>query len=519
MKVLIVDDSEADRMLLKHAISGFDNMFDVVEAACGQDALSMIKSESYECIFLDYKLPDMDGIEVLQNIYDKKTQLTPCPVIMLTGLTSQNVIVEALKYGAQDYLIKDSVSPDSLSLAILKARNFFDLKVSRNQAQEQFLHSQKMDAIGQLTGGIAHDFNNLLTIIFGNTRLLDFMLKTEPVDIDEVQKKVLSIKGAAQRGADLVKQLMVFSRQRLLEPKSENLNILIEGVQDFAARSLGASIETRLNLSSDLWPIEIDAAQFEHALINIVVNARDAMPDGGVITFETQNIDIHEGMDNLPEGLMPGPYVQLTVSDTGYGMDKETLERIFDPFFTTKDIGKGTGLGLSMVYGFLRDSGGGVSVTSEKGKGSSFLIYLPRSQDLSPAADVQGDVPEKITGGSDSILIVEDEAEIRNLAAALLKSYGYSVIEGQNATDALEILSGDKHVDLLFTDVAMPGDMNGIQLAARAMALRPDLQVLFTTGYTQDSVPDYDLIRDRYSMLSKPYEHVDLMRMIRVLLG
>lgn len=517
MKVLIVDDNEADRVLFQHTIFGFDNAIEVAQSDCGEDALERIRSEAFDCIFLDYRLPDMDGIEVLQHIYDKKTELTPCPVIMLTGLGNQNLIVEALKYGAQDYLVKASVSPEVLGIAIIKAQNFFDLRLSRNQAQEQFLHSQKMDAIGQLTGGIAHDFNNLLTIMFGNTRLLDLMLKKEPVDLEGVQKKIASIKGAAQRGADLVKQLMVFSRQRTLDPVSVNLNALIEQGQDLVSHSVGAAIDTKLVLDADIWPIDIDPSQFEHALINIVVNARDAMPDGGVITFETANIEIYEGTAHVPEGVSPGEYVRLCISDTGYGMDDETLEKVFEPFFTTKDVGKGTGLGLSMVYGFFRDSGGGVYVTSEKGKGTSFLIYVPRSQG---SAGLKGAAvsDEEVLGGSESVLLVEDEPEIRALSAGLLRSYGYQVIEAHHAQEALEVLSGDTPIDLLFTDISMPGEMNGIQMAARAMAIRPALQVLFTTGYSQDSVPDYDLIRDRYSMLSKPYEYVDLLKMIRGLL-
>lgn len=515
MKILIVDNSEADRKLIEFSLRRHPGSFEITEAHCGQDALDILAERcDFDCILLDYKMHDMDGITVLKKLYNTKTQLTPCPVVMLTGYGSESVMIDALHYGAQDYLIKDTISKDTLAIVLRKSREFFDLKVSSQKAEQQLLHAQKMDAVGQLTGGIAHDFNNLLTIIFGNARLMDLLFEKDEPDIEMLKAKLDGIKRASTRGADLVKRLMVFSRQRNLDPEVSNLNTLIEELQELLLRSTGSSIELNFEQGNDLWLIDIDPAQLEHAIINMAMNARDAMPDGGTLSIQTENIFVDDEYFFKPADLKSGAYVMLSISDTGYGMSEDVRSKIFDPFFTTKDVGKGTGLGLSMAYGFVRDSGGDVHVYSEAGKGTCFRIYLPKSLSDTPMQAGEVELVD-IAAGDETILVVEDEEEIRNLAVGLLKSYGYSVLEAENSAEAIDILTQNQDIDLLFTDIAMPGEMNGVQLAARALTLYQNLKVLFTTGYTKETVPDYDLIKEGYPLISKPYQYGDLLQTIR----
>lgn len=516
LKILIIDDDPSDRAIFKgHLKSGSEDV-EIIEATTAKEGLELIAThENINCVFLDYRLPDMDGIDVLKETYDSQADLGKFPTVLLTGQGSESVAVAAIRSGAQDYLIKNHVSQDTLFIAMAKAREIFELKKSRNAAIAMLEHSQKMDAVGKLTGGIAHDFNNLLTIIFGNTRLLEDMLKQDNIDTQACISRVETLQKTSKRGADLVKRLMVFSRQRSLDPVTVNVNELLEELQDLLRRSLGEEIEIKTNFSADVYNIDVDPSQLEHAVINMGVNARDEMPDGGDFTLSTKNFTFDADQAGFLS-VDPGDYVCLTVSDMGGGISAEIVEKIFDPFFTTKDVGKGTGLGLSMVYGFVKDSGGAIQVESQKGIGTDFHLYFPRSLSEQERPLEESKNKTARVRGTGTILLVEDEPEIREMSVALLRAQGFEVIEAQNGIKALEKLKEtNKKIDLIFTDIVMPGGMNGIQMAARAQTIQPEAKLLFTSGYTGEATEQVDLklVKD-YPLLNKPYDPEALLTAI-----
>lgn len=520
LKILIVDDDVSDRVLLKRHITKRGTDIDFLEAGSGQEAISlMMAHDDIDCVFLDYRLPDQDGIQVMKSVYNYKTDLGPFPIIMLTGQGSEAVAVDAIRCGAQDYIIKENLSSDVVHIARVKAQELFELKSSHNDAKKIIEHSQRMDTVGQLSSGIAHDFNNLLTITFGNIGLLQSALEKEDVDREYCQKKLSVIERTSKRGADLVKQLMVFARQRELDSVVTDINQVITVLLEFLQRSLGDHIDVRCDLAEDIYLVDVDPGQLEHAIINMGVNARDVMEDGGMLSILTENIEIaHDDPLVVQLVIRAGAYVKLTISDTGLGMKEEVREKIFEPFFTTKDIGKGTGLGLSTVYGFVQESGGVIDVESAENEGTSFSLYFPRSANgMSVLDDEAAPQAADLVGGDETILLVEDEEDIRFIASMLLKDAGYTVIEaanGQQALDVMQAYIGPKPIDLLFTDIAMPGEMNGIQMAARAQVLQPALKLLFTTGYGAGALPDMDLVA-RYPVVNKPYNPDDMITSVR----
>jgi len=378
--ILVVDDDATDRMAIRRALSRPNTQVNVHEAATGEIAAQMLGERTYDCIFLDYRLPDMDGITFLKRFYDIDTDLAPSPVVMLTGQGSEGVMTDALRWGAHDYIIKDNISADTIVIALAKAREIYELRRNRMQAEEKLRHAQKMDAVGQLTSGIAHDFNNLLTVILGNTHLLGRKLQNlgNPEVAGIISPKVEAIETAARKGADLVRHLMVFTRQRELKEDVTVLSPCITATIGLLRRTLGERVEIDAKLADDVWPVCIDVNLFENALINIAVNARDAMPKGGKIWISTQNVNVDDEYTRVHPDMSADNYVMVSISDSGTGMPEEVRQRIFEPFYTTKPAGEGTGLGLSMVYGFIKQSGGHVQVESELGKGTTFHIYLPR---------------------------------------------------------------------------------------------------------------------------------------------
>ncbi len=347
------------------------------------------------------------------------------------------------------------------------------------ETEERLRQSQKMDAVGQLTGGVAHDFNNLLTVIMGNAELLTERLAGD----QELRPLAEMTRTAAERGAQLTSRLLAFSRRQPLDPKATDINKLVSGMDGLLRRTLGEHIEVEVVRGGGLWEALIDAPQLENAILNLCINARDAMPNGGRLTIEMANAHLDEAYAAQHADVAPGQYVMVAVSDTGTGMDAHILAHAFEPFFTTKEVGKGSGLGLSMVYGFVKQSTGHVKIYSERGQGTTIKLYLPR-------ADSNADHPQPKTGntaapqGSEKILLVEDEDLVREHVSAQLKSLGYHVVSVRSGPEALEALKQISDFDLLFTDVVMPGGLNGPQLAEEARKLRPNLPVLFTSGYT-----------------------------------
>ncbi|HED13723.1 MAG TPA: PAS domain S-box protein [Gammaproteobacteria bacterium] len=384
----------------------------------------------------------------------------------------------------------------------------------RRQAENVLRRSQKMEAIGQLSGGIAHDFNNQLGVIIG---YLDF-LKKHTTNDEKPHLWVDTATKATLRCMDLTRQLLAFSRRQITEKTVVDLNATLKELETMIARSVTPEVKLQYFLADDLWSTEIDPGEFQDAVLNLVINARDAMPGGGMLLVETTNKHLDAGYATLNPGVEPGDYVQLMLSDTGMGMSVETLEHVFEPFFTTKPEGKGTGLGMAMVYGFVKRYGGYIKVYSEPGVGTTIRLYLPRST-ASEATVIANNVNEaELSTGCESILIVDDEVDLLALADRYLTDLGYRTLQAENAAQALEILRGAEQIDLLFSDVVMPGGMNGYELAQRATEQRPDLKVLLTSGFTAETIAHNGLARFSAHLLSKPYRKDDLAQRIRFVL-
>jgi PAS domain S-box-containing protein len=388
----------------------------------------------------------------------------------------------------------------------------------RRELEQKLRQAQKMEAVGQLTGGVAHDFNNLLTLILGGLDVIGRQMPKLPAP--DALARIERARGMALQGvhraAALTSRLLAFSRQQALAPQAMDANKLVAGVCDLLRRTLGETIALETVLAGGLWRTFADPNQLENALLNLAVNARDAMPDGGKLTIETANCFLDRAyVGSLPEPVAPGQYVMIAVADSGAGMDRATRERAFDPFFTTKEVGKGTGLGLSQVYGFARQSAGHVKIYSEAGEGATVKIYLPRH--LGAADDAKADAPPDAARwvGAESILVVEDEEALRAYTSEILRELGYRVLEADNGAAALEMLERGDPVDLLLTDVVMPGGLNGRQLADEAMRRRPGLKVIFMTGYTRNAIVHQGRLDAGVSLIGKPFAFHELAEKIR----
>ena len=381
----------------------------------------------------------------------------------------------------------------------------------QRRLEERVAQRQRLESIGQLTGGVAHDFNNLLTVILGNAELLAEFLEAGSPQAE----LVATISRAAESSASLTQRLLAFARRQMLEPRVVDVNQMVAGMDLILRRTLGEHVELELVRGAGLWQAQVDPAQLESALLNLSLNARDAMPDGGRLTIETANASIGEEYLEAHPDAVPGQYVMVAVSDTGSGIAPEHLERIFEPFYSTKDKDRaqGTGLGLAMVYGFIRQSRGIVNVYSELGQGTTFRIYLPRA--VSPAQEAEPAGRPEGRGGSETILVVEDDDMVRRFACDQLSALGYRVLEAASGRQALEALEKEGHVDLLFTDVVMPGGLNGRELADAVQARSPDTRVLFTSGYTQNAIVHHGRVDPGVQLLPKPYRRDVLARRIR----
>lgn len=376
------------------------------------------------------------------------------------------------------------------------------------RSEEQLRQSQKMEAIGRLAGGIAHDFNNLLSVILSCADLAAAELPPE----HPVQSDLGEIRHAGQRAADLTRQMLAFSRQQVLEPRSLDLNEIVSNLQKMLARVLGEDIDLKMRLSSRLGTVKADPGQIEQVLMNLVVNARDAMPRGGMLTVETSNVFLDEVYARQHLDVEPGPYVLLAVSDTGIGMDKETQARIFEPFFTTKERGKGTGLGLATVFGIVKQSGGNIWLYSEPGGGTTFKIYLPRTEGA--PENMSRTLPHRDTRGTETILLAEDEVQVRVTARTILERAGYHVLEARSPAEAIAISDHAEVIDLLLTDVIMP-KISGRELAERITIKRPAIKTLFMSGYTDDAIVLHGVLEAGVFFLQKPFTPDSLVHKVR----
>jgi len=428
---------------------------------------------------------------------------TPLPVTELE--------IDAIRRGGEEFKVE-------LSVTELKRRDGFvfngfmrDL-TDKIAAEDRIRQAEKMEAVGQLTGGIAHDFNNILTVITGTIEILADAVKDDPQHAAITRM----IDEAASRGADLTQHLLAFARKQPLEPKETDVNTLIIDTAKLLQRTLGEHVEIESVFEDESCPAIVDPNQLATAILNLALNARDAMPDGGKLIIETGQVVLDENYASTHADVRPGRYAMIAVSDTGTGIPASMLDRVFEPFFTSKGPGKGTGLGLSMVYGFVKQSAGHIMVYSEEGHGTTIKMYLPPAAGTSLTAEPAA--LGTVVGGHETILVVEDDMLVRSYVLTQLHSLGYVTLDAGNATEALAIVHAGRPFDLLFTDVIMPG-LNGRQLANEMLKIRPTLKVLFTSGYTENAIIHHGRLDEGVLLLAKPYRKSDMAIMIRKALG
>jgi signal transduction histidine kinase len=505
LRVLLVEDSLSDAELLLHELArGYDVTHQRVETAASMR--SALAADTWDVVLSDYSMPAFTAPEALAVLRQTDADL---PFIIVSGTIGEETAVASLKAGACDFLVKGRLA--RLIPAIERERREVDLRRERARAhqalEEQLRQSQKMEAIGQLAGGVAHDFNNMLTAILGYSQLL-----AEQIGPDEqVGKDLREIVAAAQRAAALTRQLLAFGRKQTIEPIPISLNAIVEELEPMLRRLITANVCIRTTLDPRTFAVLADSTQLEQVLMNLVVNARDAMPEGGTLTIDTHNATLDDEQARVHPASPPGEYAVLSVADTGVGMTREVQARIFEPFYTTKERGRGTGLGLAAVYGIVQQLGGRVAVESEPGRGAIFRIYLPKTDRVPQVAAAP--LRSVASLGTEAILLVEDETGVRSFARTVLERHGYRVLEAASSEAALARLgAGLDGVDLLLADVMLSG-MDGGQLAQRLRRQRPDLRVLFMSGYAD---PNAKLALPIGSpMLEKPFTAHALLSRVR----
>jgi CheY-like chemotaxis protein len=549
-RILVVDDDDTGRYLKTHTLRRYGYV--VSEAASGSEALRAVHAQAPHLVLLDVKLPDMSGVDVCREI-----KAMPVNIVVLqtsAAFVGPDDRTAALQGGADSYLIEPIEAEELAAVvnALLRMRNAETQLRALNHALEQNVaertqelietnrrlaaesaqrakveealhHAQKLEAIGQLTGGIAHDFNNLLTVVLANFEMIERDLqRASPVAAERISRFAASGRRAAEDCEYLTRQLLAFARRDATRQLVIDVNETVRRFEVFLQRALGETIVLKIVLAADAWACQLDPSHLEASLLNLTVNARDAMSSGGSLIISTANVDIAadrpEGARvHFPEMIAPGQYLRLSVADTGAGMDDEVVGRAFEPFFTTKDIGKGSGLGLSQVYGFVKQSGGYIAVETARGAGAAFSLFLPRSHERAAdaaAQDAAGTVPR----GAETVLVVEDNEMVLYAALEIIEELGYRVLHAPDAEGALDILAKGEAVDLLFTDVVMPNGMSGIELAREARRRHPRLPVLLASGYAAQEMAQ-SAFANEFPAIAKPYRRAELATRLRQTLG
>jgi two-component system cell cycle sensor histidine kinase/response regulator CckA len=460
-------------------------------------------------ILSDFSLPAFDGLSALKIAHDKLPDL---PVIFVSGTLGEELAIDSLKNGATDYVLKERLA--RLAPAVRRAMQEVEDRDERRRLEAQFIEGQKMDVIGQLAGGVAHDFNNILAVIMGYSELLSSDLEPE----SPLQKFTEEIRLASMRAAALTRQLLVFSRKQTVQSVVLDLNQVVQDLDQMLRRLLDANIEMIQLSGRQVGYVMADSGYVGQVLMNLAVNARDAMPNGGRLTIATSNVTLGENFTDRHAGALPGDYVMLSVSDTGTGMTDEVKAHLFEAFFTTKTLGKGTGLGLATCQTIVQLSGGLIDVFSEFGKGTTFKVYFPRVEqlpDIVPIPIPTGPLPR----GTETLLIVEDDQSVRHLACTVLEAQGYEVRSASNGQDALNVARDHKGppICLVITDVIMPL-MGGKMMADWLKTTFPGIKVLFTSGYTDDAIARHGVLEKGVEFLPKPYSPATLVRKVRELL-
>ncbi|MCI0620867.1 MAG: response regulator [Acidobacteria bacterium] len=509
VRILFVEDSTPDAELEERELRKAGLLFRSKRVWGREDCVRALQEFKPDIIISDYSLPDMDGLAALEIA---KEICPDVPFIFVSGTIGEERAVESLKRGATDYVIKDRL--EGLVIKVRRALKEAEERAENRRLEEQLRQSQKVEAVGRLAGGIAHDFNNLLTAIIGYSDILLHDLG----DNNPLSAEILEIKKAGQRAATLTSQLLAFSRKQVLHPRVLDLNDVVADMDKMLRRLIGEDIELVTLFGPELGRVKADPGQTEQIIMNLAVNARDAMPQGGKLTIETTNAELDETFARKHMAVKPGPYVMLAVSDNGRGMDAETQSHLFEPFFTTKELGKGTGLGLSTVYGIVKQSGGNIWVYSEPGEGTVFKIYLPRVTETVETWEPSiKDQTEKLTG-TETVLVVEDESVVRNLVRSVLQRNGYTVLEANHGEEALRIaIRHQGTIHLMVTDVVLP-HMSGRQLAERMATIRSNVRVLYMSGYTDNAIVQYGVLDPGIAFLQKPFTPDALARKVREVL-
>jgi PAS domain S-box-containing protein len=472
-------------------------------------------------VALDLVRADGSSLPVLVNAVERRDEAGRVRFVRITVFNAS----DRRRYEQELLQARRAAEQASAELRALNASleaRVAEALAQRLKAEDALRQGQKMEAIGQLTGGVAHDFNNLLTVILGGLEAIGRQLSTLPVSpaTERMERSVRMASHGADRAATLTARLLAFARRQPLDPKPLDAGRLVTNLADLLQRTLGETIALETVTGAGLWRIQADPNELENALVNLAVNARDAMAGGGRLTIETGNALLDEAyVADVPEPVAAGQYVLIAVSDTGAGMTAQTLARVFEPFFTTKDVGKGTGLGLSQVYGFVRQSGGHIRIYSEVGDGTTVKIYLPRLiADGSAVEAAAAPRAAPIHGGTESILVVEDHEDLRAFSTGILRDLGYRVLEAGNGRSALEVLQAAHDVDLLFTDVVLPDGMDGRRLADEARRRRPGIRILFTTGYTRNAIVHNGRLDPGVNLITKPFSFEGLAAKVREVL-